>query len=415
MVTAVTGKQLSELTGLISDEEGMRLYELAATVPSDLLIVEIGAFKGKSSCYLGAGAQGGLGAKVVSIDPWDLPGNINGKHNFNQPEVLETWKAQVALCGLENQVTPLRTFSYSAARNWTQKIGMLFIDGGHTYNEVKNDYQAFIRWLVPGGILVFDDYEGRNHGVKRFVEELRQGNDLMQWDFSTPPAAVCRRRDVTPNLSLSVAIMAHPKRERHIPYLLEKLGGRATVVWDEHNNRWDTGRRSQLAFAEGATHHLVIQDDAIVSDHFLEAVEKAISYVPDNPISFYTGKVRPSADLVTRMVQKAHRQEVSWISMPGPWWGVAIVTPTNLIPKMIEWCDAHPNIANYDLRMSKYYETLPLKTYYSVPSLVSHRVGPDEPSLVPGRGSGPTRVAHAFVGENGDAREVKWTFESVSP
>lgn len=410
---ATRTRTLPHLEGLITDECASRLMQLASEV-TEGVIVEIGAFKGKSSCALGLGAS--TSTKVYSIDPWDLHGNIYGKHGFTDPAVLETWRRQIEMCGLTGKVTPIREFSYNVAPRWAEPIGMLFIDGGHTYREVRRDWESFSRHVLPGATVVFDDYVGRNHGVRQAVDELINLGLLTDLDLSQPPFAITRKKAVrdASTIKLSVAIMAHPKRARYMEYLQSRMQQRATIVWDQKNDRWDTGRRSQLAYSADATHHLVVQDDAILPrSGFLEAVEESLRYVPDNPISFYTGMVRPSAALVTSKVNQVKAAGLTWFMMQGPWWGVAVCTPTKLIPDMIKWGDMHPHIANYDLRMSKYYDTKRIRCYYSIPSLVSHRVGPEDPSLVPGRGSGRSRVAHEFIGEDADARTVKWTQDAV--
>lgn len=214
--------------------------------------------------------------------------------------------------------------------------------------------------------------------------------------------------------SISVAVMAHRSRERHIPYLLESLDDQyatrpAEVVWDRHNDRWDTGRRSQLAYDPLATHHLVVQDDALLCRDLVAGLLRAVALVPDHPIGLYTGKVRPAQDTVVRLVDRAQREHNSWIAMQGPWWGVAVLTPTYLIDEMIAWCDQRPEIQNYDRRMSRFYDHIGLECWYSVPSLVDHRVGDGEPSLVPGRGNGDGRTAYRFLGERASACDVAWT------
>lgn len=64
--------------------------------------------------------------------------------------------------------------------------------------------------------------------------------------------------------TLSVAIMAHPKREAMVADLLTRLDREVPVVWDQINDRHDTGARAMEAFDPACTHHLVIQDDVAV-------------------------------------------------------------------------------------------------------------------------------------------------------
>lgn len=214
-----------------------------------------------------------------------------------------------------------------------------------------------------------------------------------------------KRRDSMPRLS--VAVMAHPKRKQWIPGLLEDLG-RGTVVWDRKNDRWDTGRRSLLAFDPQATHHLVIQDDAVVSRDLVPAVEEALRYSGQHPVSLYVGKRRPNTHLVVEMVAQAQKRGHSWIYMRGPLWGPAIVLPVADIPHVVAWGDAHPEIPNYDLRIADYYSQHRVDCLYTVPSLVDHRDTPENPSLVPGR-TASGRVAHTFIGASRSGLEIDWS------
>lgn len=209
-------------------------------------------------------------------------------------------------------------------------------------------------------------------------------------------------------IRVSFALMCHPKREEFVPGLLEQLPD-AEVVWDQKNNRWDTGRRSMLAYDPDADWHVVVQDDAILCPGFREAAHNALACCPAGPVSFYTGKTRPYAEQVKRAVREAISRDYRWIAMRGPLWGPAVAIPVSLIDNMVEACD-DIHVANYDIRMSEYFHNNGYQCWYSIPSLVNHRVGRDNPSLVPGRSSVKSRTAYEFVGNRGDtdAPGIDW-------
>lgn len=183
--------QLEGLDGLITHATGMRLAELAAAVPHRFAIVEIGSFKGKSGCYLGAGARAGNEAHVFCVDPWDLDGNVYGKHGFTDPQVQRTFIRQRDELGLTFTVTPIQAFSLEAAAEWETPIGLLYIDGDHEYDSVKADFEAWLPHVPLEGVVAFDDYGTRNKGVTRFVDELAGYG----WhvDLDTLPLAICTR------------------------------------------------------------------------------------------------------------------------------------------------------------------------------------------------------------------------------
>ena len=52
-------------------------------------------------------------------------------------------------------------------------IDMVFLDGGHSYETVKKDLKILITKLKKNKIIICDDYDQKNYGVKRAVDELR--------------------------------------------------------------------------------------------------------------------------------------------------------------------------------------------------------------------------------------------------
>jgi hypothetical protein len=177
---------LRSLEGLMLTEATcLKLAELAAGCPPSLAIVEIGSFKGKSTSYLAAGSRG---APVHAIEPWDLPGNVFGKHGYSRPEVKQAFDRQTA--PYAELITAHQGFSYEVAKTWSLPIGLLFIDGSHEYKDVKRDLLAFEPWLALGAVVAFDDYGRANPGVIKFVEELRKGTRFRDWDFSVAPLAI---------------------------------------------------------------------------------------------------------------------------------------------------------------------------------------------------------------------------------
>lgn len=214
-------------------------------------------------------------------------------------------------------------------------------------------------------------------------------------------------------VSLSAVIMAHPKRRERVEATLVKLDRKIPVVWDECNDRWDTGRRAMLAHDPECTHHLVLQDDLLIPRDLLAGIERALTFIPpDAPLVGYIGKVRPDRDKVLELVGQANARKASFVTMSKIHWGPLIVVPTSAIPAMIELCDGLTGITNYDLRLSRYWEEMGCRAYYTWPSLVDHD---DGPSLVHGRTgvdrrkSNPSRIAHRFCGEEVSVLDLDWS------
>lgn len=190
MLSAEVLTRLAALEGLISPEVGLRLAHIAAVVPANLAIVEIGSYKGKSTCYLASGAQVGSKAKVFAVDPWDTPGNPGGRFGFDQRATYADFLAQVQFMGLQDAVTPMKDFSWRVAKKWRGPIGFLYIDGSHTEKDVLQDWRMWSPFLAPGAWVAFDDYDTpRNPGVKKVVDRLMKV-PRTSWVFGPPPLMV---------------------------------------------------------------------------------------------------------------------------------------------------------------------------------------------------------------------------------
>ena len=167
-------ERLAALYGLVSADVGEALAHLASVVPADEAIVEIGSFRGKSTCYLAAGSKDGFGAKVFAVDPWDTPGNASGRFGFAEPSTRQRFDEQVRSMRFASRVTALQGFSADVAKRWKGPlVGLLFIDGDHAEASVRADFEAWKPKLRDGAMVVFDDYlSPKNPGVKKAVDSL---------------------------------------------------------------------------------------------------------------------------------------------------------------------------------------------------------------------------------------------------
>lgn len=201
---------------------------------------------------------------------------------------------------------------------------------------------------------------------------------------------------------ISIAIMAHPKRAIEAKNLFHALQGNfsdVTCVFDTDNNEWATGKDALLAYDPKADWHIVIQDDAIISENFQINVFNALS----NPIfkqkktlvSFYFGKTRPFVKQTQRAVDRAQLINANWIQTPGLFWGVCIAIPRKDIEKLV--AQSNDSQEPYDNRIGLFYTKRNRPIYNTYPSLVDHT---DAGSIIPMhdvRASG-RRVAYDFAG-----------------
>ena len=61
-------------------------------------------------------------------------------------------------------------------------MGMVIVDGGHSYEVAKSDTQNALRLVRNGGVIAWDDYGDFWPGVKRAVDELIAPHRLMKFE-----------------------------------------------------------------------------------------------------------------------------------------------------------------------------------------------------------------------------------------
>jgi predicted O-methyltransferase YrrM len=138
-----------KIDGWLTEKEGKFLYEAAQNYKGIGVIVEIGSFKGKSTVCLALGSKSGNNVPVYAIDSY--PEEFGGKSTF------EEFKLNIKRAGVEDIVNTLYKTSEEANKKWNMPIELLWIDGDHTFEMVKLDYEVWMPYLIDGGIIAFHD------------------------------------------------------------------------------------------------------------------------------------------------------------------------------------------------------------------------------------------------------------------
>src|SRR6185436_13835307 len=78
-------------------------------------------------------------------------------HEAGKMDSLPHLRRTIREAGLEDAVVVVVSDSVRLARVWTTPLGMLFIDGGHTFEAARSDYESWAVKIAPGGILAIHD------------------------------------------------------------------------------------------------------------------------------------------------------------------------------------------------------------------------------------------------------------------
>ncbi len=144
-------------------DERVVLYNLSKGC---INIVEIGSYIGASACCLGAAAKKTKCTQILCIDTWNNDAMTEGNR--------DTWKEFLAnTSNFSEFIVPIRGLSSDVVqdvRRISSSIDLLFIDGDHSYDSVRSDWQIYKTFLKSGSIVVFHDYAWAE-GVRRVIKE----------------------------------------------------------------------------------------------------------------------------------------------------------------------------------------------------------------------------------------------------
>lgn len=163
-------RRVLSIEGMISDDEAAALMELASAVPSGSCIVEVGSYRGRSTSALAFGANG---APVYAIEPHESFEGIYGGQ-FG-PADRRAFFENLLRAGVVEKVRLVNLSSEAVSPGWTRPIGLLWIDGDHTVEGVRRDFDSWARFLQPGGVVAFHDANDPDGGPAKLIEELCAG------------------------------------------------------------------------------------------------------------------------------------------------------------------------------------------------------------------------------------------------
>ncbi|MFI5458334.1 MAG: class I SAM-dependent methyltransferase [Isosphaerales bacterium] len=136
------------------------------------LFVELGTFRGMSYCaFCQSIDRLGLPTRAVAIDTWR-----GDPHNgLNGPEVLAELRLHHDHRYGSFSTLLEMTFDQAAARFQDEEVDLLHIDGYHTYEAVRHDYETWRSKMSDRGVILFHDVVERirDFGVWKFWEEIR--------------------------------------------------------------------------------------------------------------------------------------------------------------------------------------------------------------------------------------------------
>ncbi len=159
----------SSATGFMPEDEGESLYLAALRAGASVgnaTFVEIGAWCGKSTVYIGAAAEE-TGAVLFSLDHhhgseenqagWEHHDGTLVDPATGRIDTLPHWRRTIVDADLESCVVGIVGDSPTVSSRWSTPLAFCFIDGGHGEEPAWADFRGWAPRVVEGGWLAIHD------------------------------------------------------------------------------------------------------------------------------------------------------------------------------------------------------------------------------------------------------------------
>lgn len=162
----------------MSDEELEVLYRLARECPPGANVLEVGSYLGASTSYLAAGLTS-VGGRLYCCDTWQNETMGEGPRDTFAEFLANTE-------GLHCELVPIRKRSVElTTHDLRLPLHLAFVDGDHSYEAVKCDFDLIAPWIAPDGVIAFHDFSHSHFpGVTRLVGEALASGDWVAKGFA---------------------------------------------------------------------------------------------------------------------------------------------------------------------------------------------------------------------------------------
>lgn len=152
----------------MTEPEKVSLFELAAMSREKGDVLEIGSYVGASTCYLSAGLRGS-DSRVYCVDTWNNETMPDGVRDTYHEFMTNT-------TSFRNEIVPVRKRSEALERaDVGARIGLVFLDGDHSYEAVSREILLLTEWMAKGSIMALHDILYFDGVVRAYCEAVAGG------------------------------------------------------------------------------------------------------------------------------------------------------------------------------------------------------------------------------------------------
>lgn len=182
---AETFRLLECVDGWLTDREVQFLALVAACPTARGDILEIGAYRGRSTIVLARASKLAGPSRVITVDPLPDAGPMlaGSDGRLSAKALLEQ---NLRRAGVDDRVEIHKQYSQDFARCWPGRaLRLLWLDGDERYEVVRHDIESFTPHLEDGAIVAMHDV------LNASGERIRGFMELVLRSAHYGPAGVC--------------------------------------------------------------------------------------------------------------------------------------------------------------------------------------------------------------------------------
>jgi len=176
--------------GMMTPEERLAIFNLACSCSASGDIAELGCWKGLTTCYLAAACRARGRGRVFAVDTFAGTREHDTQYasiDRHGGSTLPAFRNFMERGGFEDIVTACVGLTTEVApRHRTRSFAFVLIDADHSYDGVRDDFEAWSPMVAPGGLVVFHDYAMPDAGVRDYV----QREVITRPDFEAAPGEI---------------------------------------------------------------------------------------------------------------------------------------------------------------------------------------------------------------------------------
>lgn len=167
----------TKIDGWFDTQSEQVCAEMVLKYPDGSHFVEVGAYMGRSTCYIGQEII--RKEKKIKFDVIDhFKGSPEHQEFLKDKSLYDIFIENMKKAEILDSINVIQKDSNEAVKDYeNNSLDFIYIDADHSYEAVKNDINIWIPKIKTNGTLVGDDYVGVHPGVIKAVDEvLGKGN-----------------------------------------------------------------------------------------------------------------------------------------------------------------------------------------------------------------------------------------------